>query len=136
MPSNFLIFALFFFFFQCRSVEFIPEPDYSSFDPRYPKKSWEEVEIRRTRPEAPFQILGEIRYKSYESSGLSEPAIKQELFRKKLDGVWIVSKSQETQDGLGFETMDSRGNVTNSYKSKDEIPVWRGFAYRYKRERR
>lgn len=120
-------------FFSCTSIEFIPDSDYTAYYSRYSLQSWEEVEIRKERPTRPFQIVGEVVLKDFEESEISEESIKKEMFRKKIDGIWFTGKKSLTWDGMNFETLDSRGNVSNSYATKHVVPIQKGFAFRYQK---
>ncbi len=132
MNPKILSSLIFCFFLGCSSIEFIPDQSYTVYHSRYAYRSWEEVEIRRDRPTRAFQIVGEMVIKNHEGGNLEEDKLRKELFERKLDGIWITNKSKQTVDGLGFETMDSRGHTTHTYEAKEQIPVWRGFCYRYK----
>lgn len=128
-----IVFLLFLAFsLGCGSIEFIPDQSFTAYNSRFSLKSWEEVEIRRDRPSRAFLLVGEMVIKSHEGGTLEEERLKKELFSRKMDGIWITQKSKETLNGLGFETMDSRGHTTHTYDFKEHIPVWRGYCYRYK----
>ncbi|MDF3818905.1 hypothetical protein P3G55_03280 [Leptospira sp. 96542] len=118
----------------CSTLEFIPEPEYSPHYANYRKKTWEEVEIKRERPSQNFQIMAEVVIRNAQGSSWEElePAIKRELFQRKMDGIWITEKKQTLVDSMSYETMDTRGHTTNSYKQKSVLPFWKGYAYRNK----
>ncbi|MCZ8342188.1 MAG: hypothetical protein O9301_04085 [Leptospira sp.] len=134
MRIKFSKFFILLSFIGCSSIDFIPEPEYTRYHSRYQKKDWEEIEILRERPTKPFQILGDIVIRNPEGLPFSDfvPSIKKDLFERKLDGVWMVEKRTSVVDNMSVHTMDSRGRSTNTYESRSTVPVWKGFAFRYK----
>jgi hypothetical protein len=127
-----LIFGLC-FAISCTTIDFIPEYDYSSSHPTYSKKSWEEVEIHYSRPDRRINIQGTVKIKDFEGTGRLqdyETYIKKEMFRRKMDGVWIEKmRLQSIHDPL-VQTMDTRGNVTHTYESESVLRSWTGYAFR------
>ncbi|TGN21085.1 hypothetical protein [Leptospira idonii] len=134
MNLKFLKFAVFLAFISCSTIEFIPEPEYTAYRAGYRKANWEEIEILRERPRKPFQIMGEIVIRNQSEAPWEELEIslKKEMWEKKMDGVWMIQKKQQSVDALSFETMDNRGHTTHSYKHQSNLPVWTGYAFRYK----
>ncbi|MCW7493382.1 hypothetical protein ND861_12110 [Leptospira sp. 2 VSF19] len=134
MRFKFSLFPLLLFVVGCSTVDFIPEPDFRPNDSRYKVKSWEEVEILRERPKRLFKIVGEVVVRNTEDLTWDdyEPRVKKDLFRRKIDGVWMTEKNQNTVDSVTVETMDQKGRSTNSYLQKSNLPFWKGYAYRYK----
>jgi hypothetical protein len=126
--------TLLFLLVGCSSVEFIPEPEYTTYYTNYRKKSWEQVETLRERPGRPFLILGEVvvRNQAEEPWEVIEISLKKEMWERKMDGVWLVEKKQQKVDGFSLETMDNRGHTTSSYNDENNMRVWRGYAFRYK----
>ncbi|MCZ8155963.1 MAG: hypothetical protein O9264_07580 [Leptospira sp.] len=126
--------ALLTFLTGCSSIDFIPEPDYSLANPNFRRKTWQEVEVMRERPIRPFSIMGEviIRNEAELPWEQIEISLKKDLFDRKMDGVWMVKKKRDRIDGLSLETMDSRGHTTSNYQSENTIPIWYGYAFRYK----
>ncbi|MDZ4727341.1 MAG: hypothetical protein SH817_14380 [Leptospira sp.] len=126
--------ALLLLLFGCSTVEFIPEPEYTSYHSNYKKTSWEEVEVFRARPPKPFQIMGEIIIRNQGEQSWSEltNSLKKEMWERKMDGVWMIEKKNQKVDGFSLETMDNRGHTTSSYKDESNLPIWKGFAFRYK----
>lgn len=119
---------------HCSTVDFIPEPEYTAYNSQYKKKSWEDVEVWRGRPNRSFNILGEIviRNESEKPWEILEIAVKKEMWDRKMDGIWLVDKKQQKVDGFSLETMDTRGHTTSNYNSENTMRVWQGFAFRYK----
>ncbi len=129
------IFGLFLSF--CTSVDFIPDSDFSQEYPEYSKKRWEEVEIYFQRPEKRIFIQGEIQIRDFADSGKIQDylqSLKKEMFRKKIDGVWIQGGYQiHSIENPTFQTSDSRGNTTYSHNSESNLRIWKGIAFREKR---
>lgn len=88
----------------------------------------------RERPIRPFSIMGEviIRNEAELAWEQIEISLKKDLFDRRMDGVWMVKKKRDRIDGFSLETMDSRGHTTSNYQSENTIPIWHGYAFRYK----
>ncbi|ABZ95006.1 hypothetical protein EHQ92_17310 [Leptospira biflexa] len=134
MRFKFYSLPVFLILFGCSSVDFIPEPDFRPNDHRYKVSSWQEVEIHRERPKKLFKIVGEIIIRNTEDLTWEdyEPRLKKEMFRRKIDGVWMTEKNQTTIDNVSVHTMDQKGRTTNSYLQQSNLPYWKGYAFRYK----
>ncbi|WCL48722.1 hypothetical protein [Leptospira sp. GIMC2001] len=119
----------------CASIDFIPEHDYQLANPEYKKTSWDEVEIYLSRPDKRINIQGLIKVKDFDGTGRFQDYhsyLKKEMFRKKMDGVWMDTIKFSSVDDAIFQTMDQRGNVTHSYAGESKIKVWQGYAFRNK----
>lgn len=134
MRHYFLYFFIsFVFFMQCTTVDFIPEPDHRPTYPEYSKKSWEDVEVVFSRPNKRINIQGRIKVRDFENSGKINHYInfiKKDMFRRKMDGVWIKQTKQDSVEDSIFQTMDSRGNITHAHTSEKQVKLWTGYAYR------
>lgn len=134
MVKGFYFFVTSLVLFQCSSIDFIPEPDYTNSFPGYQKNSWEEVEILFSRPNRRFRIYGEIIVRDFQNTGtLSyyQTELKKELYRRKMDGVYIKNQNSLQIYEPIFQTMDSRGNITHTHESSKSMKVWKGYAFRY-----
>lgn len=117
----------------CTTIDFIPESDFQSKYDSYTKKNWEEVEIHFTRPDKRIDIQGTIQVRDFEGSGRVQDyikSIKQEMYRRKMDGVWIHQTKVQSINDTIFQTMDTRGNITHSYQSQTDVKFWKGVAFR------
>ncbi|BDA77877.1 hypothetical protein LPTSP3_g08070 [Leptospira kobayashii] len=135
MLMKFKHFVLLLSLFSCSTtLEFIPEPEYTLHYSRYKKASWEEVEILQERPEKSFQILGEVVLRNQNEASWDDVKsyLKKAMWERKMDGVWIVSRKKHSVEALSFQTMDARGHTTHAYEYQDQVPIFRGYAFRYK----
>ncbi|MCE9500720.1 MAG: hypothetical protein K8R21_09500 [Leptospira sp.] len=121
---------------RCSTVEFLPDYDYTEEYSGYSKSNWKEVEIFIDRPKKPFRILGNVVIRNFEGSLTSEKysaELKKELFRLKLDGIWIANGKVMEVDPILIRTENSQGVPVAFYPAAREMGKVSGYGFRYKR---
>ena len=123
--------------FSCAtSVDFIPDPDFSLENPYYYKISPDEVEIISERPKRDFQLVGTVIFRNFVSPTdmKSELAtLQNEMYKLKIDGVWIFKKSLETIPPLIVNTKNQDGMTVAYTETNKEMGKLTGYPFRYRK---
>ncbi|MCB1191062.1 MAG: hypothetical protein H7A23_10670 [Leptospiraceae bacterium] len=130
-----IIFFFLLLFCSCSTVEFIPNSNYSPEFKKYKKKDWSEVEVIFDKPQKPVEILGTIVIRNFNgdlNSKNYQNTLKKELFKNKMDGVWIHSGKITEVEPFVFQTQNQDGLTLAYYKANKEIGKIIGIPYRYK----
>ena len=118
------------------SVDFIPDPDFTEENPHYTKTKAEEVEILAERPIRDFKMVGTVIFRNFVSPMDMQSelhALQREMFRLKIDGVWIYKKTLETVPPLLINTQNQEGMTVAYTESHKEMGKLTGYPYRYRK---
>lgn len=118
------------------SVDFIPDPDFSEENPHYTKTKMEEVEIVTERPIRDFKMVGTVIFRNFVSPNDMKSelyALQKEMYRLKIDGVWIYKKTLETVPPLIINTQNHEGMTVAYTETNKEMGKLTGYPYRYRK---
>lgn len=118
------------------SVDFIPDPDFTEENPNYTKTKLDEVEILAERPNKDFKMVGTVIFRNFVSpiDMKSELyALQKEMFRLKIDGVWIYKKSLETIPPFIINTQNQEGMTVAYTETNREMGKLTGYPFRYRK---
>lgn len=118
------------------SIDFIADPDFSEENPIYSKQSPEEVEILTERPKRDFKMVGTVIFRNFVSptdmkSELS--VLQKEMFKLKIDGVWVYKKSLESIPPLIIHTQNQHGMTVAYTETNKEVGKLTGYTFRYRK---
>ncbi|MCB1179358.1 MAG: hypothetical protein KDK36_17385 [Leptospiraceae bacterium] len=133
----FSFFILFFLTINCgTTVEFVPDPDFTSNNPNYLIKSFDEVEILSNRPKKRrVRIEGKVLVRKFEGNMPDEKdllELKKLLYSYKLDGVWLEGQEIVEVAPLIFQTKAENGFPMTYGSTNKEMGRVRGIAFRYR----
>jgi hypothetical protein len=118
------------------SVDFIPDPDFTEENPNYTKTKLEEIEILTERPNKDFKMVGTVIFRNFVSPNDMKSelyALQKEMFRLKIDGVWIYKKSLETVPPFIINTQNQEGLTVAYTETNREMGKLTGYPFRYRK---
>ena len=118
------------------SIDFIADPDFSEENASYSKQNFEEVEILIERPRRDFKMVGTVIFRNFVSptdmkSELS--ALQKEMFRLKIDGVWVYKKTLESIPPFIINTQNYEGMTVAYTETNKEVGKLTGYPFRYRK---
>lgn len=133
----FSIILLLFLFLNCASsVDFQPDPDFTAENPNYSKTIPDEVEIIADRPIGNFKLVGTVIFRNFANPNDMKSelrALQIEMFKQKIDGVWIFKKTLETIPPWLIKTENAEGVTVAFTETNKEMGKLVGYPYRYRK---
>ncbi|HMW07814.1 MAG TPA: hypothetical protein PK079_14950 [Leptospiraceae bacterium] len=136
MRISFSILLILLVFNCASSVDFQPDSDFTEENPIYSKQKPEEVEIVAERPVRDFKMVGTVIFRNFVDpiDMKSELyTLQMEMFRRKIDGVWIYKKTLETIPPLIINTQNGEGMTVAYTEANREMGKLVGYPYRYRK---
>ena len=131
------IFCLFFIFLQncASSIDFLPDPNFNEENPFYKKKTYQEIELIKERPTKEFKYVGMVILRNFispEKNSEELEVLKKEMFRLKIDGVYIKSNSIEEVAPFVITSKSQDGMLLGYQETNKEMGRVVGYPFRYK----
>jgi hypothetical protein len=132
-----LIFLFWWGVWNCASsIDFIPDPDFSEENAMYSKTKPEEVEILSVRPIRDFKMVGTVIFRDFVNPNDMKSelhSLQSEMFRLKIDGVWIYKKTIEIIPPFIVNTKNEQGMTVAYTETNREMGKLTGYPFRYKK---
>ena len=132
--KNIVLLFLFLAYFNCSTIDFIPDGNYQENLLKSNKRNWNEIEILASRPVKPFTIYGTIFIRDYsvDLDFHESKFLKKELYSLGFDGIWLTSQKNTPVPPTVIETSNHQGVVVSVYEANREISITKGYPFRYK----